>query len=148
MYVLDHAEVSYLPSFSVGCSELSVRFHNWNGVYIWVLCLGSKRRLQLVLHSLALCDVVTLWVESVFILDHSEGLAVFLEFLLGFIAVFSFFHRVGTGHVFLYSIWRSPSVGYITCRMFFPSSFAPCAFSFAGSVTRVVCSAFCCRILG
>ena len=31
----------------------------------------------MVLHSLALCDVVTLWVESVFILDRSEGLAVF-----------------------------------------------------------------------
>ena len=31
----------------------------------------------MVLHSLALRDVVTLWVESVFILDHSEGLAVF-----------------------------------------------------------------------
>ena len=31
----------------------------------------------MVLHSLALRDVVTLWVESVFILDRSEGLAVF-----------------------------------------------------------------------
>ena len=31
----------------------------------------------MVLHSLALGDVVTLWVESVFILDRSEGLAVF-----------------------------------------------------------------------
>ena len=31
----------------------------------------------MVLHSLALCDVVTLWVECVFILDRSEGLAVF-----------------------------------------------------------------------
>ena len=31
----------------------------------------------MVLHSLALRDVVTLWVESVLILDHSEGLAVF-----------------------------------------------------------------------
>ena len=36
-----------------------------------------ERRLPMVLHSLALCDVVTLWVESVFILDRSEGLAVF-----------------------------------------------------------------------
>ena len=31
----------------------------------------------MVLHSLALRDVVTLWVESVFILDRSEGLAAF-----------------------------------------------------------------------
>ena len=31
----------------------------------------------MVLHSLALRDVVTLWVESVFILDRSEGVAVF-----------------------------------------------------------------------
>ena len=31
----------------------------------------------MVLHSLALREVVTLWVESVFILDRSEGLAVF-----------------------------------------------------------------------
>ena len=31
----------------------------------------------MVLHSLTLRDVVTLWVESVFILDRSEGLAVF-----------------------------------------------------------------------
>ena len=31
----------------------------------------------MVLHSLALGDVVTLWVESVCILDRSEGLAVF-----------------------------------------------------------------------
>ena len=54
-------------------------FHNWSGVYIWVLRLGSKRRLQLVLHSLALRDVVTLWVESVFILNRNEGLAVFHE---------------------------------------------------------------------
>ena len=31
----------------------------------------------MVLHSLALHDVAILWVESVFILDRSEGLAVF-----------------------------------------------------------------------
>ena len=31
----------------------------------------------MVLHSLPLRDVVTLWVESVFILDRGEGLAVF-----------------------------------------------------------------------
>ena len=43
----------------------------------WVLCLDLERRLPMVLHSLALRDVVTLWVESVCILDRSEGLAVF-----------------------------------------------------------------------
>ena len=41
------------------------------------LRLGLERRLPLVLHSLALRDVVTLWVESVFILDRSEGFPVF-----------------------------------------------------------------------
>ena len=44
---------------------------------LWVLRLGLERRLPMVLHSLALRDVVTLWVESVCILDRSEGLAVF-----------------------------------------------------------------------
>ena len=33
----------------------------------------------MVLHSLAFRDVVPLWVESVFMLDRSEGLAVFAE---------------------------------------------------------------------
>ena len=42
-----------------------------------VLCLGWERSLPMVLHSLTLRDVVTLWVESVFILVRSEGLAVF-----------------------------------------------------------------------
>ena len=36
---------------------------------------GTKT--SMVLHSLALRGVVTLWVESVFVLDRSEGLAVF-----------------------------------------------------------------------
>ena len=44
---------------------------------LWVLRLGLERRLPMVLHSLALRDVVTLWVESVCLLDRSEGLAVF-----------------------------------------------------------------------
>ena len=44
---------------------------------MWVLHLGWERRLPIVLHSLTLCDVVTLWVESVFVLVRSEGLAVF-----------------------------------------------------------------------
>ena len=42
-----------------------------------VLRLGLERRLPMVLHSLSLRDVVTLWVECVFILVRSEGLAVF-----------------------------------------------------------------------
>ena len=50
--------------------------HLW-WTLLWVLRLGLERRLPMVLHSLALRDVVTLWVESVFILDRSEGLAVF-----------------------------------------------------------------------
>ena len=42
-----------------------------------VLRLGWERRLPMVLHSLTLRDVVTLWVERVFILVRSEGWAVF-----------------------------------------------------------------------
>ena len=84
----------------------------------------------MVLHSLALRDVVTLWVESVFIFNHREALAVFCwSFIFGELPFFSFFSRVGTGHVFLCSVFRHPSGGCITCLMFFPSSFAPFAFS-------------------
>ena len=36
---------------------------------------------------------------------------------------------MGIGHVLLCSMFRHPLVGCITCRMFFPSSFAPFAFS-------------------
>ena len=50
--------------------------HLW-WTLLWVLRLGLERRLPMVLHSLALRDVVTLWVECVFILGGSEGLAVF-----------------------------------------------------------------------
>ena len=42
-----------------------------------VLRLSLERRLPMVLRSLALHDVVTLYVESVFVLVRSEGLAVF-----------------------------------------------------------------------
>ena len=45
-----------------------------DNLLVWSFC---ERRLPMALHSLALRDVVTLWVESVFILVHSEGLAVF-----------------------------------------------------------------------
>ena len=95
MYALDLSEVSYFPHSLLGVSELSVRFHNWNGVYIWVFRLGSTRRLQLVLHSLALRDVVTLWVESVFILDRNKGLAVFLEFSSWVHCCFQFLSQSG-----------------------------------------------------
>ena len=117
----------------------------------------------MVLHSLALRDVVTLWVGSVFILDRSVGLAVFAgvsssvncQFSVSLaewalvmfssalcfvilrlgascvecLSIFSFFSRVVAGHVFLCSMFHHPSVGCITCRMFFSSSFAPLAFS-------------------
>ena len=51
------------------------------------------------------------------------------SFIFGYWPFISFFGRVGPGHVFLCSVFRNPSVGCITCRMFFPSSFAPLAFS-------------------
>ena len=41
----------------------------------------------MVLHSLALRDVVALYVESVFILVRSDGLTVLLEFLLRLIVI-------------------------------------------------------------
>ena len=49
-----------------------------------VLRLRLERRLPMVLYSLALREVVTFWVESVFILVRSEGLAVFAaSFIFG-----------------------------------------------------------------
>ena len=61
-------------------------------------------------YKLALRDVVTLWVECVFILDRNEGLAVFLKLSSWVHCRFQLLSQVGTGHVFLCSIWRSPSV--------------------------------------
>ena len=81
-----------------------------------VLRLGLERRLPMVLHSLALRDVVTLWVESVSILVRSEGLAVFAGVSSSVNCHLSFFSRVDTGHVFLCSMFRHPSVGCITCE--------------------------------
>ena len=83
----------------------------------------------MVLHSLALRDVVTLWVENVFILDHSEGLAVFA----GISSPVNCHLSVSLAEwtlvmFFLCSMFRHPSVGCVTCRMFFPSSFAHLAF--------------------
>ena len=83
----------------------------------------------MVLHSLALRDVVTLWVESVSILDRSEGLAVFAGVSSSVNCHLSVSLAEWTLVMFfLCSMFRHPSVGCVTCRMFFPSSFAPLAF--------------------
>ena len=84
----------------------------------------------MVLHSLALRDVVTLWVESVFILDRSKGLAEFAGVSSSVHGHLSVSLAEWHWSCFLCSMFRHPSVGCITCRMFFPSSFAPLAFSF------------------
>ena len=88
---------------------------------------GTKN--SMVLHSLTLRDVVTLWVVSVFILDRGEGLAVFAG------VSFSVYCHLSVSLAewtlvmfFLCSVFRHPSVRCVTCRMFFPSSFAPLAF--------------------
>ena len=64
------------PHFQLAVLTFGRVSHLW-WTLLWVLRLGLERRLPMVLHSLALRDVVTLWVESVFILGRSEGLAVF-----------------------------------------------------------------------
>ena len=81
----------------------------------------------MVLHSLALRDVVTLWVESVFILDRSEGLAVFAGVSSSVNCRFSV--SLAEWALVMFYQFHHPSVGCITCRMFFPFSFAPFAFS-------------------
>ena len=83
----------------------------------------------MVLHSLALRDVVTLWVESVFILVRSEGLAVFAGVSSSVNCRFSVSLAEWALVMFYSALFRHPSVGCITCRMFFPSSFAPFASS-------------------
>ena len=118
------------------------------GFCILGLRLRSERRLRLNLHSMVLRNVVTLWVESVFILDRNEGFAFFRGYSSWFSCLFSYFSRLGTGPVLLCSRLCPPSFGLITCRMFFTSSFVPLTSSFAGSGTIVVCPAFCCRTLG
>ena len=123
-------------------------FTLWGGFCILGLRLRSERRFRLNLHSMVLRDVVTLWVESMFILDRNEGFAIFPGYSSWFSCLFGYFSKVGTGLVLLCSMLCRPSVGLIKCRMFFPSSFVPLALSFAGSVTIVVCPAFCCRTLG
>ena len=55
----------------------------------------------MVLHSLALRDVATLWVKIMFILDRSEGLTVLAGVSSSVHCHLSvFFSRVDTGHVF------------------------------------------------
>ena len=83
----------------------------------------------MVLHSLTLRDVVTLWVVRVFILDRSEGLAVFAGISSSVYCHLSVSLAEWTLVMFfLCSMFRHPSVRCVTCRMFFPSSFAPLAF--------------------
>ena len=69
-------------------------------------------------------------------IDRNEGFAFFPGCSSWFSCLLSYFSRVGTGPVLLCSRLRCPTVGLITCRMFFPSSFVPLALSFAGSVTH------------
>ena len=89
-----------------------------------------ERRLQLVLHSLALRNVVTLWVESVFILDRSEGLAIFAGVSSSVSCRFSVslaeWALVMCYSALCFVILRLGASGV---RMFFPFSFAPFAFS-------------------
>ena len=64
-----------------------------------------------------------------FILDHSEGLAV----LAGVSSSVNCHLSVSLAEwtlvmFFLCYMFRHPSVGCVTCRRFFPSSFAPLAF--------------------
>ena len=122
------------PHSLLGLSELSVRFHNWNGVYIGILHLGSTRRLQLVLHSLALCDVVTLWVECVFILDRNEGLEVFPEVSYWVNAIFSFFTEwalvMSSSALYGVVLWLGAS--HVGCSSLLHSLLllSPCGFSY------------------
>ena len=91
VYALDHAEVSYRPSLSVGYSELSVGFNNYGGLCIWVLSLGLGRRLPMVLHSLALfmwspfgsrvCSFSIVAKEWRFLLEFHLRLIVVFQFL-------------------------------------------------------------------
>ena len=73
--------------------------------------------------------MVTLWVESVFILDRSEELAVFAGVSSSVYCHLSVSLAEWTLVMFfLCSMFRHPSIRCVTCRMFFRSSFAPLAF--------------------
>ena len=81
------------------------------------------------LSLLWLSGVITLWVESMFILDRCEGMAVFAGVSSSVNCHLSVSLAEWTLVMFcLCSMFRHPSVGCVTGRMFFPSSFAPLAF--------------------
>ena len=82
----------------------------------------------MVLHSLALRGVATLWVEIMFILDRSEGLAILAEVSSSVHCHLSVSLAEWTLVMFSCYIFRHPSVGCVPGRMFFPSAFAPLAF--------------------
>ena len=102
----------------------------------------------MVLHSLALHDVFTLWVESMFILDCSEGLAVFAGVSSSVNGHLSVSLAEWTLVMFfLCSMFHHPSmdVSRVECFPFLIRSFG---FLLEGSVSCGVCSAFGCCTLG
>ena len=116
---------------------------------IWVFRLGLERRLPMVFLFLALRDVVTLWVESVFILDRSEGLAVFAGVSSSVNCCFSVSLAEWALVMFYSALYVWSSFGWVHhVSNVLPFLIRSFGFLLAGSVTRVVCSAFCCRTLG
>ena len=102
----------------------------------------------MVLHSLALRDVVTLWVESVFNLDRSKGLAVFAGVSSSVNCHFSV-SLAEWALVMFYSAYVSSSFGWVHhVSNVLPFLIRSFCFLLVGSVSRVVCSAFGCRTLG
>ena len=100
----------------------------------------------MVLHSLALRDVITLWVECVFILDRSEGLAVFAGVSSSVNCHLSVSLAEWPLVMFcLCSMFRHPSVGCVECFPFLIRCFG---FLLEGSVSCGVYSAFGCCTLG
>ena len=111
------------PHFQLAVLHFGKVPHLW-WTLLWVLRLGLERRIPMVLHSFGPSRC-----ESVFILDRSEGLAVFARVSSSVNCHLSVSLAEWTLVMcFLCSMFRHPSVGCITCRMFFPSSFAPLAF--------------------
>ena len=102
----------------------------------------------MVLHSLALHDVVTLWVETVFILNRSEGLAVFAGVSSSVNCHFSV-SLAEWALVMFYSALCFVILRLGASRVECSSPhhlllvLSPCEFSF-----QSVCSAFGCRTLG
>ena len=106
------------------------------------------RRIPMVLHSLALRDVATLWVEIMFILDRSEGLAVLAGVSSSVHCHLSvFFSRVDTGHVFPL-LYISSSFGWVRPGSnVLPFHIRSFGFLLEGSVSCGVCSALGCGTL-